>query len=142
MLLYTSLYLLSTTTTTVVFILIMVQLPTVDHDIIIRNKKRSLLCAPHPHSEASLKFVKVWQPTNRKKHQSRACVQFCEHSVQNFIRVAYSCRASVFSQGCVCVHPPTMGERRQNLHIRWCLGAPTCKKKYSGVRCHFQPSAI
>ena len=45
----------------------MVQLPTVDHDIIIRNKKRSLLCAPHPHSEASLKFVKVWQPTKRKK---------------------------------------------------------------------------
>ena len=28
----------------------MVQLPTVDHDIIIRNKKRSLLCAPHPQS--------------------------------------------------------------------------------------------
>ena len=102
---------------------------TVDHDIIIRKKKRSLLCAPHPHNQASLKFVKVWQPTNRKKHQSRACVQFCEHSVQNFIRVAYSCRASVFSQGCVCVHPPTMGERRQNLHIRWCLGAPTCKNK-------------
>ena len=48
---------------------------TVDHDIIIRNKKRSLLCAPHPQW-SEFKICESLAANNRKKHQSRACVQF------------------------------------------------------------------
>ena len=46
---------------------------TAGPDIFIRNKKRSLLCTPHP-SEASLNFVEVWQSTNDKTSVQGLCV--------------------------------------------------------------------
>ena len=96
---------------------------TVGPDIIIwiRNKKRSLLCAPHPQWSE----FKICGSLAANKRQNISAEPVCSSCVQNFIREAYSCRASVFLPGCVCVHPPTMRERRQNLHnIRWCLCFP------------------
>ena len=91
-------------------------------DVIIRNKKRSLLCAPHPQRSE----FKICGSLAANKRQNISAEPVCssEHSVQNFITVAYSCRASVFLAGLCCVHPPTMRERRQNLHVRWCLCFP------------------
>ena len=118
-LLYTSLYLLST-----------VVYPnsgtgTVYRDIVLRNKKRSLLCTPRPQW-SELKSREIRQSTN---HNNIGAASICSsvHSVQHFIIVeAYSCRAML-----VFVHGQCVNEGKIStytllvsvLHWSWCCGA-------------------
>ena len=64
---------------------------TVGPDIVVRNKKRLLLCTPHPQwSEFKIHGILA---ANKPQKVGASSVCSCVHRVQNLIRVPYSCRA-------------------------------------------------
>ena len=86
---------------------------TVGPDIFIRSKKRSLLCAPHPQWSE----FKICRSLAANKRQNISAEPVCssEHSVQNFIRVAYSCRA-VF----VFIHRQCANDGKTSTYVGVC----------------------
>ena len=91
---------------------------TVGPDIVIRNKKRSIMCSPHgpPLILSEAIFIICGNlAVNKRQNISAEPVCSSEHSVQNFIRVTYSCRV-----GFVFIHRQCVNDGKTSTYVGVC----------------------